>query len=91
MSRIAIILVHKGESHPESKAVLDTVTVAGLNGLTKILANENTQQWLRHNAKGVVVKEYPSFLVCQEGRSTQIYSASDADVILDMLRHVTNG
>lgn len=92
MSKIAIILVHLGEFDPESKDVLDAIAMSGVQGITKISAdNDSIQGWLRNNTKGVVVTKYPSFLVAQEGKSTQIYGAAEVNEIIEMARKLTQG
>ena len=91
MSNIAVILVHMGENHPESKRILDIVNSSGLKGISKILANSpETQEWLCNNEKGIVIRNYPSFLVAQEGKNTQIYSSNDVNIILEMLKSINS-
>ena len=88
MSKIAIIFVHKGTNDSESKKILDIIDNSGVTGITKIIANEETQKWLKNNSKGVVVKKYPCFLVAQESRSTQIYNGNDVDIIIEMIKNL---
>ena len=90
MVKIAIILVHLGEEDVESKRVLDIIAASNVKGISKILATDpSTQNWLKHNSKGVVVTKFPSFLVAYEGRSTQVYSADEVNVVIDILKEVT--
>ena len=89
MSNFAFILVHKGEGDPESKKVLDAVNKSGVIGITKITVDEDTEEWLRHNTKGVVVTNYPSFLVAQEGRNTQVYTSNETSSIIEILKSAT--
>ncbi len=90
MVEIAIILVHLGDSDAKSVELLQTISKSGVKGITKINAShEDTQEWLKNNTKGVVVNSYPSFMVAEKGRSTQVYSAGEVYDIIDMARKLT--
>ena len=91
MSRVMFILVHLGESHPESKQVLDKIHESGVVGITEINAqHEKTQSWLKHNSKDVVVENYPSFLIAQENSPTEVIPAANVDHIIETVRKLSS-
>ncbi len=60
-----------------------------VNAITPIYAGSPTmKQWLTHNGQGLVVNKYPCFLVAREGMRTKVYSPSEVNTIIGMIREL---
>lgn len=86
MSKLAFILIYDNDT--ESKKILKVIKDSEVKGITEILVNDETRELLLDNTKGVIVKNFPSFLVAQEGETTQVYPGKDVNKIILMIKNL---
>jgi len=91
MSRVAIILLHRGKDHAPSRNVLQHIKKSKVSGITEIqVRTDKLKEWLTHNSHNVEVNIFPSFLVAQEGERTQVYASNEVDIIIGIMKELTS-
>ena len=91
MPRVAIILVHRGKGHKPSRQILEKIEKSGVKGITEIhVRSAKLREWLTHNSHKLEINDFPSFLLAQEGKRTEVYPGSEVETIIGMINELTS-